>query len=78
MIREFILQMKRDASSALLPGQFGIDVLSRFAEQFGALQERGFLRVDDDSLSLSREGCCRWTGCWHEFFLPQHRNARAT
>jgi oxygen-independent coproporphyrinogen-3 oxidase len=79
MIREFILQMKLGrVEGPYFADKFGVDVRSRFAGQFGKLEERGLLRVDQDILSLSREGLLQVDSLLHEFFLPEHRNARAT
>src|SRR4029077_7178750 len=79
MIREFILQMKLGrVETSYFRDKFGIDVRSRFAIPFGKLEEEGFLRLEDDGLSLSRDGLLQVDRLLHEFFLPEHRNARAT
>jgi oxygen-independent coproporphyrinogen-3 oxidase len=40
------------------------------------LKDWGFLTVNDDLLVLNREGLLQVDRLLHEFFLPQHRNAR--
>ena len=40
------------------------------------LRERGFLSSDQNTLRLNRDGLLQVDKLLHEFFLPQHRNAR--
>src|SRR5206468_4310194 len=57
MIRELILQMKLGVvDSPYFESKFGVDIRQRFAGAFRKLQDRGFLRVDGNVLSLNREG----------------------
>jgi oxygen-independent coproporphyrinogen III oxidase len=77
MIREFVLQMKLGSLGwDYFQGKFGIDPRRRFAGELGRLREAGLLDLDEDSLRLSREGLLRVDQLLHEFFLPEHRNAR--
>ena len=79
MIRELILQMK--LGTVHIPyfqDKFGIDIQSRFAAPFGKLKDRGFLTADGSALRLSREALLQVDTLLHDFFLPQHRNARTT
>ena len=77
MIRELILQMKLGhVHKAYFQGKFGVDIQRRFAGSLGELQDRGFLGLDDHSLRLSRDGLLQVDRLLHEFFLPQHRDAR--
>jgi oxygen-independent coproporphyrinogen-3 oxidase len=79
MIRELILQMKLgEVRRPYFRRKFGVDIEDRFAAPFANLKERGLLRVDRDSLHLNREGLLQVDRLLHEFFLPRHRNARAT
>ena len=48
----------------------------RFAEPLGTLREWGFLEDHGDDLRLNREGLLQADRLVHEFFLPQHRDAR--
>jgi len=61
---------------AYFHGKFGVDIQQRFAGSMRELQERGFLAVDENSLRLNRDGLLQVDRLLHEFFLPQHRNAR--
>jgi oxygen-independent coproporphyrinogen-3 oxidase len=77
MIREFILQMKLGhVRKDYFRQKFGVDVESRFEESLKHLQEEGFLKPEAGSLRLSRSGLLQVDRLLHEFFLPQHRNAR--
>jgi len=79
MIREFILQMKLGhVRGAYFREKFGVDIQRRFARPLGELQDQGFLAAHGDSLRLNRAGLLRVDRLLHQFFLPQHRNARYT
>jgi oxygen-independent coproporphyrinogen-3 oxidase len=79
MIRELILQMKLGrVHRAYFQGKFGVDIEQRFAEPLSELRDRGFLAPDENSLRLNRDGLLQVDRLLHEFFLPQHRNARYT
>jgi len=77
MIRELILQMKLgNVRRAYFQSKFGIDIQKRFAGPLSALQDRGFLALDQNDLRLNRDGLLQVDRLLQEFFLPQHRNAR--
>jgi len=77
MIREFILQMKLGhVRPEYFQKKFGVDVRQRFAAPLDHLTEQGFMRVDDGSLRMNRDGLFQVDRLLHEFFLPQHRTAR--
>lgn len=79
MIRELILQMKLGhVHRAYFQGKFGVDIEQRFADRLIELRDRGFLERDENSLRLNRDGLLQVDRLLHEFFLPQHRNARYT
>jgi oxygen-independent coproporphyrinogen-3 oxidase len=79
MIRELILQMKLGhVHRAYFQGKFGVDIEQRFADRLSELRDRGFLERDENSLRLNRDGLLQVDRLLHEFFLPQHRNARYT
>jgi oxygen-independent coproporphyrinogen-3 oxidase len=78
-VREFILRLKLGrVSAAYYTGRYGIDPRERFAPQLAALAAQGFGRVEGDAIILSREGLMQVDRLLHEFFLPQHRDARYT
>jgi coproporphyrinogen III oxidase-like Fe-S oxidoreductase len=77
LIRELILQMKLgQVNRAYFQNKFGVDIRQRFAGPLRLLQDRSFLRLEDDSLRLNRDGLLQVDRLLHEFFLPEHRNAR--
>ncbi|HEY2932047.1 MAG TPA: coproporphyrinogen-III oxidase family protein [Acidobacteriota bacterium] len=77
MIRELILQMKLGhVHRAYFQNKFAVDIQRRFADSLSKLQERGFLTLDENGLQLNRDGLLRVDWLLHEFFLPEHRNAR--
>jgi oxygen-independent coproporphyrinogen-3 oxidase len=79
MIRELILQMKLgEVRRPYFEQKFGVDIQDRFGAPFGRLKEQGLLTADRDSLRLNRDGLLQVDRLLHDFFLPQHRNARAT
>jgi oxygen-independent coproporphyrinogen-3 oxidase len=80
MIREFVLQLKRGATTpAYFEQKYGVDVLARFARQLDSLQSEGYLsQRSKDRLALTREGLLRVDVLLHRFFLPQHTGIRYT
>lgn len=73
MIREFILQMKLGhVTASYFREKFGVDILERFAEPLGHLQEDGDLQVENGEIKLSRDGLLCVDNILHDFFLPQH------
>jgi oxygen-independent coproporphyrinogen III oxidase len=77
MIREFILQMKLGhVSHEYFQTKFGVDPRERFSQGLLKLQEQGFLESSNGSLRLNRDGLLQVDKLLHEFFLPEHRNAR--
>jgi len=80
MIREFVLQLKRGATTpAYFEQKYGVDVLARFAHQLDSLQSEGYLsQRSKDRLALTREGLLRVDVLLHRFFLPQHTGIRYT
>jgi oxygen-independent coproporphyrinogen-3 oxidase len=77
LIREFILQLKLGRTRCdYFQNKFGVDVLQRFAQPLRALQDWGFGRVGDGAVVLNRDGLLQVDRLLHEFFLPEHKNAR--
>lgn len=77
LVREFVLQLKLGrVQSAYFQNKFGVDIRQRFAAPLRALEDWGFLTADGDRITLNREGLLQVDRLLHEFFLPQHRNAR--
>ena len=77
LIREFILQLKLgQVSRAYFARKFGVELTERFAQPLQTLKDWGFLTVAGDQVRLNRDGLLQVDRLLHEFFLPQHRNAR--
>ncbi len=77
MIREFILQMKLGTvHRKYFETKFGVDVQQRFSGTLRELEGQGFLKLEPSGLRLSRDGLLQVDRLLHQFFLPQHRNAR--
>ncbi len=77
LIREFILQLKLGhVSRAYFQKKFGRELTEKFARPIQRLEDWGFLTVEGDQVLLNREGLLQVDKLLHEFFLPQHRNAR--
>jgi oxygen-independent coproporphyrinogen-3 oxidase len=77
LIREFVLQLKLGRTSIrYFNEKFSTYVLQRFAEPLRTLQDWGFLTIDGDALILNRDGLLQVDRLLHEFFLPEHKNAR--
>ena len=77
LIREFVLQLKLGSVSAdYFVKKFGVDPRERFAEPLRRLRDWGFADIDGILIKINREGLLQVDRLLHEFFLPEHRNAR--
>ncbi len=79
LTREMILQLKRGyLEKGPFQKKFGVDILEKFSEPFGALQEAGVLTVDGDRLELSQEGLLRVDQLLPAFYDAKYQGARYT
>lgn len=77
LIREFILQMKLGhLNFSYFDEKFGVNSRERFAEPLKIIQDWGYITIDGDNLTLSRDGLLQVDRLLHEFFLPQHQHSR--
>ena len=77
LIREFILQIKKGSvSRSYFQNKFGVDVTQRFRDTFARLQDWGCLSIEPDRITLNREALLQVDRLLHEFYLPEHRDAR--
>ncbi|MEO7298062.1 MAG: coproporphyrinogen-III oxidase family protein [Verrucomicrobiota bacterium] len=77
LIREFVLQLKLGrVSCEYFQKKFDVDPRQRFAAPLKTLNDWGFGKVEGDVVSLNREGLLQVDRLLHEFFLPEHKNAR--
>ena len=76
-IREFILQWKLGTvRPSYFKEKFGINLSARYEEIFNHWRHEGILQEEPDRLTLSREALLRVDSLLHQFFLPQHQDAR--
>jgi oxygen-independent coproporphyrinogen III oxidase len=79
LIRELILQFKRGGlEREYFRRKFGTDILARFAEPLEKLAGEGYLTIAGDGVSVTRQGLMKIDELLHEFYLPEHREARYT
>ena len=77
LIREFILQLKLGrVRLGYFQEKFGVDLRQRFAEPLERLRGWGYLTFEGDQVVMDRQGLLQIDRLLHEFFLPEHRNAR--
>jgi oxygen-independent coproporphyrinogen-3 oxidase len=58
--------------------KFDTDILERFAQPLARLRKQGHLTIEGDCVVLGRESLLMVDQLLHEFFLPEHQNARYT
>lgn len=76
-IREFILQWKLGSvRPAYFLEKFGVDVEERYRPVLEDWQRQGILEKKADRWVLSRDALLRVDSLLHQFFLPQHRDAK--
>lgn len=77
LIREFILNMKLgQVGFDRFAQKFGINPRQQFAPILERLHQDGYLKMDDQGISIDREHLLQVDWMLHEFFKPEHQNAR--
>jgi len=77
LIRELVLQLKLGtASRDYFQNKFGVDIYDRFAEPLKRHAESGHFTLGDDAVTVSRDGLLQIDRLLHDFFLPEHQDAR--
>jgi oxygen-independent coproporphyrinogen-3 oxidase len=77
LVREFVLQLKLGSvETASLGEKFGVDVVDRFADVLAHCRREGWLTIESDRVSLTRDGLLRVDRMIPEFYLPAHRGIR--
>jgi coproporphyrinogen III oxidase-like Fe-S oxidoreductase len=77
LVRELVLQLKLGRlERAYFAAKFGVDVGQRFGEPLRDLSARGWLLVDDETVTVTREGLARVDRFLEAFYLPEHRGIR--
>ena len=76
-LREFILQWKLGrVSPRYFQSKFGVDIRQRFKDILEKWKEAGDLLQKEGELLLARDALLRIDSMLHDFFLPQHQNAK--
>ena len=79
MIRRFILKIKLGRlSRRTFIDQYAIDVFKRWAPILKAYEDKGYLSIRGDYLTLTRQGLLRADQLLAAFFLPEHQGIRYT
>jgi oxygen-independent coproporphyrinogen-3 oxidase len=77
VIRELVLQFKLGhVDAGYFRRKFGVELRERFAGPLARLVEMGYLTLAGDDLRFNREGLLQADRLVHEFFLPEHQDAR--
>lgn len=75
MIRELILQMKLGhVSRRYFDDKFGVDIFDRFAQPLKLHDQ--YFTLGEQEVRVSRDGLLQVDRLLHDFFLPEHRDAR--
>jgi oxygen-independent coproporphyrinogen-3 oxidase len=79
LIREMILQLKLGIlRTPYFQEKFGVDILAAFAPAWQHLEEEEMLRVEGDTVTLTRAGLLQVDRLLPSFYDDQYRNARYT
>lgn len=79
LIREMMLQLKTGRLDAgAFREKFGVEILDEWKVVWDAHREAGWLAVDGDAITLTREGLLRVDALLPPFFEPENRDVRYT
>ncbi|HKH46423.1 MAG TPA: radical SAM protein, partial [Thermoanaerobaculia bacterium] len=79
LTREMILQLKLGTlRTAYFREKFGVDVLTEFAPAWRRLEEEEMLRVEGDTVALTRSGLLQVDRLLPSFYEDRYRNVRYT
>ena len=74
-----VLQLKEGRiSAATFQQKFGVDILEEFREPLSRQQAAGYLRLEGDTVQLTRKGLLQVDTLLAEYFEPEHRAVRYT
>ncbi len=79
LIREMILQLKHGRLE--LPyfrHKFGVDIVAQWRDAWQNYVDAGWCTLEEDRITLSREGLLRADGLLPAFFEPEHQGVRYT
>ena len=79
LIREMILQLKLGKIDAgYFQNKFGVQIAETFSSAFDSLRSEKIVTINDDEISLSREGLLRVDSLLPRFFESEFQNIRYT
>jgi oxygen-independent coproporphyrinogen-3 oxidase len=79
LVRELILQLKHGGLDAgYFRQKFSVDILAHWRATWQSYAEEGWLAIDGDRITLTREGLLRADGLLPGFFEAEHRGVRYT
>jgi len=79
LIREMILQLKTGKIDAgYFRSKFGEEILAVFKDAYAELVAEGYMTIDGDHVTVTRQGILRIDSLLPVFFEPQFRNVRYT
>jgi oxygen-independent coproporphyrinogen-3 oxidase len=77
LTREMILQLKVGAlQPEYFVSKFGVDIRDRFAAAFDELRRKNFLRMDNGTITLTRNGLLRVDSLLPSFYAPEYQGSR--
>ena len=79
LVREMILQLKTGQIDAgYFRGKFGVEILDEWRDAWRECGGEGYLTLDGDRVTLTREGLLRVDSLLPAFFEPEHQGVRYT
>lgn len=79
LVREMILQLKTGQIDAdYFRCKFGVEVLDEWSDAWREYADDGYLSIDGDRVTLTREGMLRVDSLLPAFFEPEHQGVRYT
>ncbi|HVA51509.1 MAG TPA: coproporphyrinogen-III oxidase family protein [Pirellulales bacterium] len=79
LVREMILQLKTgEIDAGYFRDKFGVEVLDEWRDAWQEYIGDGYLSIDGDRVTLSREGLLRVDSLLPAFFEPEHQGVRYT
>ncbi len=77
LTREMILQLKVGSlRPEYFESKFGVDILERFGTAFDELGQKDLLRIDNGTITLTRDGLLRVDSLLPSFYAPEYRRSR--
>lgn len=79
LIREMILQLKKGwLDAAYFREKFGVEIIEHWQDQWQSHADNQLLSIEDDRITLTRNGLLQVDALLPAFFEPEHRGVRYT